>query len=102
MTPRLALLGTALLAPLPGIATDKAAHFGLAAVTTETTLKVCQWHDSAHTISLPCRWAAAGAVMALGVAKELADQRGGGRVDAGDLAADVLGIATGQLLQWEF
>ena len=84
------------------IATDKAAHFGVSAVATESLLKVCQWHEDAHTIPQWCRWSAAAAVFAAGVAKERDDGRRGGRFDSSDLSADVLGIVTGQLLQWEF
>lgn len=82
--------------------TDKAAHFGVSAVGTEVMMKICQVADKSHRIPLWCRIGASTTMFAIGVAKEEADRRAGHKFDHGDLAADALGIVTGNILQWEF
>ncbi len=81
---------------------DKAAHFGLSSVAVEATMKSCQaWQDSA-SISPWCRGFSSILVLSLGVAKEIVDQKQGRSFDQQDLSADILGVLTGNLLQWNF
>ncbi len=86
------------------IETDKAAHFGLSSVTTEASIKICSiWDkgkDQAH--SLTCHALGSSLTLSLGIAKEFYDKNHNKKFDQRDIAADVLGIITGNLLQWEF
>jgi uncharacterized protein YfiM (DUF2279 family) len=93
--------GPTLADPLT-LPTDKAAHFGLSSVAVELSMKSCQAWEGHDEISPACRYGSTGLVLALGVLKEVSDQQRGGRFDQQDLVADVLGVITGNLLQWKF
>ena len=95
------LSGELRAATLP--ATDKVAHFSTSAVLSSGFTKVGQAVDPEHRVTWNNRLVAAGAALALGLAKELSDQsKKGGNLDWGDLGADTGGVILGQLLQWEF
>ena len=83
-----------------GIATDKAAHFGLSSVGTEALIKGC--HSVYHLAPITCHIWASSIMTGLGAFKEWDDQRRGGRFDPQDLTADMLGVITSNLLQWQF
>jgi uncharacterized protein YfiM (DUF2279 family) len=82
--------------------TDKAAHFGLSSVAVEATMRGCQAMEQSPVISPTCRGWSSGLVLAAGLLKEVSDQRRTGRLDEQDLVANILGVVTGNLLQWEF
>ncbi len=82
--------------------TDKAAHFGLSSVAVEATMKSCQAIEGSPVVSPVCRYGSSGLVLAIGLLKEVSDQKRGGRFDEQDLVANALGVVTGNLLQWEF
>lgn len=82
--------------------TDKAAHFGLSSVAVEATMKSCQAIEGSPVVSPLCRYGSSGLVLTIGLLKEVSDQKRGGRFDQQDLVANVLGVVTGNLLQWDF
>lgn len=82
--------------------TDKAAHFGLSSIAVEATLKSCQAIEGTETLSSSCRLWSSGLVLTAGLLKEVSDQKRGGKFDEQDLVANVLGVVTGNLLQWNF
>lgn len=76
------------------LAEDKLRHFALSFAATEMTYggaRLILDHDAA----LP---AAAATALALGIAKELRDQRAGGPFSLRDLAWDLAGVAAGVAL----
>lgn len=85
---------------------DKIAHFTGSATVTSTLIKLWQWQEPKHEITVTSRMGASSAAGVLGIAKEAYDIRRGGqeaRRDAPyDLLADCLGIAFAQFLTWEF
>lgn len=82
--------------------TDKAAHFGLSSVAVEATMKSCQALEKSVDLTPACRLWSSGIVLAAGLLKEASDQRRGGKFDEQDVLANVLGVVTGNLLQWNF
>lgn len=82
--------------------TDKAAHFGLSSIAVEATMKSCQAIEGRAYVSPACRVWSSGLVLTVGLLKEVSDQKRGGRFDEQDLVANVLGVITGNLLQWNF
>jgi uncharacterized protein YfiM (DUF2279 family) len=82
--------------------TDKAAHFGLSSVAVEATMKSCQALEKSAELTPACRLWSSGIVLTAGLLKEASDQRRGGKFDGQDVIANVLGVATGNLLQWNF
>jgi hypothetical protein len=82
--------------------TDKAAHFGLSSVAVEATMKSCQAIEGSAQLTPACRVWSSSLVLTVGLLKEVSDQRRGGRFDEQDLVANVLGVITGNLLQWNF
>ena len=86
------------------IPVDKAAHFGLAAVSTEALIRCGQIIHPDRQITWQNRLLSSGIVSALSVAKEVADKRrrGDRALDRGDLAADVAGIVVGNILLIDF
>lgn len=81
---------------------DKAAHFGLSSVAVEATMKSCQAIEGNTVVSPACRYGSSALVLTVGLLKEVSDQKRGGRFDEQDLVANVLGVITGNLLQWTF
>lgn len=100
--------GFLLLAFNPAIAaptrlpTDKAAHFGLSSVAVEVTMKSCQALEKSVELTPACRFWSSGIVLTAGLLKEASDRRPGGKFDEQDVVANVLGVVTGNLLQWNF
>lgn len=82
--------------------TDKAAHFGLSSVAVEATMKSCQALEKRVELTPACRLWSSGLVLTVGLLKEASDQRRGGKFDEQDVVANVLGVVTGNLLQWNF
>lgn len=82
--------------------TDKAAHFGLSSVAVEATMKSCQALEKSAELTPACRLWSSGIVLTVGLLKEASDQRRGGKFDEQDVVANVLGVVTGNLLQWNF
>lgn len=82
--------------------TDKAAHFGLSSVAVEATMKSCQALQKSADLTSACRLWSSGIVLTAGLIKEASDQRRGGKFDEQDVVANVLGVLTGNLLQWNF
>jgi uncharacterized protein YfiM (DUF2279 family) len=82
--------------------TDKLAHFGLSSVAVEATMKSCQAIEGSASVTPACRAWSSGLVLSIGLLKEVSDQKRGGRFDEQDLVANVLGVVTGNLLQWNF
>ncbi len=80
--------------------TDKAAHFGLSSVAVESLIKTCLAIKPEPKLN--CHLWSSGAVLLLGLAKEQHDQQQGKAFDSKDMSANVLGIITGNLLQWQF
>ncbi len=98
----LVLVSGACIAAPDTLPTDKAAHFGLSSVAVEATMKSCQAIEGSPALSPVCRYGSSGLVLAIGLLKEVSDQKRGGRFDEQDLVANALGVLTGNLLQWEF
>ena len=86
------------------IPVDKAAHFGLAAVSTAALIRCGQIVNPKHTITWQNRLLSSGIVTALSVAKEIEDKRRNGdqELDRGDLAVDAGGIILGNILIIDF
>jgi uncharacterized protein YfiM (DUF2279 family) len=97
----LLMSGVALARP-DTLPTDKAAHFGLSSVAVEATMRGCQAWEQDLSISPACRVWSSGLVLAAGLLKEVSDHKRKGRFDEQDLVANILGVATGNLLQWDF
>ncbi|WP_141735644.1 hypothetical protein [Oligoflexus tunisiensis] len=87
---------------LETLPTDKAAHFGLSSVAVEATMKTCQAMEGSSGISPACRGWSSGFVLTAGLLKEISDRQRGREFDQQDLVANVLGVITGNLLQWNF
>jgi hypothetical protein len=85
---------------------DKISHFTVSSTGTAAIIKGFQYFDPEHAITPAARITGALLLGLAGIAKEAADVRRGGKQvegdSAGDLAADALGIAFGQVLTWEF
>ena len=86
------------------IPVDKAAHFGLAAVSTAALIRCGQIVNPKHNITWQNRLLSSGIVTALSVTKEVDDKRrkGDKELDRGDLAADAGGIILGNILIVDF
>lgn len=86
------------------IPVDKAAHFGLAAVSTAAFIRCGQIVNPQHNITWQNRLLSSGIVTALSVTKEVDDKRrkGDKEMDRGDLAADAGGIIFGNILIIDF
>lgn len=84
------------------LSTDKAAHFGLSSVAVEATMKSCQAFEKSAELTPACRLWSSGIVLTAGLLKEVSDRRRGGKFDEQDVLANVLGVVTGNLLQWNF
>lgn len=82
--------------------TDKAAHFGLSSVAVEATMKSCQALEKSAELTPACRLWSSGIVLTAGLLKEASDRRRGGKFDEQDVVANVLGVVTGNILQWNF
>jgi hypothetical protein len=87
---------------LETLPTDKAAHFGLSSVAVEATMKTCQAIEGSPAISPSCRGWSSGLVLTAGLLKEVSDQQRGRKFDQQDLVANLLGVITGNVLQWNF
>jgi len=97
------LISTSATAAIPDtFTTDKAAHFGLSSVAVEASLKTCQAIEGRPLITPTCHVWSSGLVLAAGLIKEVSDQQRGGVFDEHDLVANLLGVVTGNLLQWDF
>ncbi len=96
------LAAPALGAGFATLPTDKAAHFGLSSVAVEATMKTCQAIEKTQNVSPACRGWSSGLVLTAGLLKEVSDQKSGRKFDQQDLVANLLGVATGNLLQWNF
>src|SRR5690606_13130649 len=82
---------------------DKIAHFAVSEVLTSGGLKLSQIFSPKRKLTLWHRLGVSAVVLGIGIAKEARDaQKPGGRFDGEDLIADMLGIVTGNLLQWQF
>lgn len=98
----LLMVSTTALASPDTLPTDKAAHFGLSSVAVEATMKSCQAWEGRAELTPACRLWSSGLVLTVGLLKEVSDQKRGGRFDEQDMVANVLGVVTGNLLQWNF
>jgi uncharacterized protein YfiM (DUF2279 family) len=96
------LVSSSALAAPTRLPTDKAAHFGLSSVAAEATMKSCQALEKSADLTPACRLWSSGIVLTVGLLKEASDQRRGGKFDEQDMVANVLGVITGNLLQWNF
>ncbi len=90
-------------APFFGLQQDKILHFSVSAVVSSGSIKLLQAADERHEVTVTNRIASSLFTLGLGYAKEQRDARERGQpIDAGDMTANVLGIITGNLLQWQF
>ena len=107
----LAVFGWALFVPLHMNAAaagpfedqvDKAAHFGLSSVMVQTSMRGFALVSNDPHITSTNRICSSILTLSVGVAKEVYDRSRGGEFSYPDLAADGLGVVTGNLLFWEF
>jgi uncharacterized protein YfiM (DUF2279 family) len=98
----LLLTSNAALAAAGTLPTDKVAHFGLSSVAVEATMKGCQAIEGSTELTPACRVWSSGLVLTIGLLKEVSDQKRGGEFDEQDIVANVLGVITGNFLQWNF
>ena len=89
-------------APLPDIPTDKAAHFGVSVVLVESAMRLSSLSLNDPKVTTVNRVWSSTLTLGIGLVKELYDQRLGHGFSYGDLAADGLGVITGNLLYCEF
>jgi uncharacterized protein YfiM (DUF2279 family) len=83
---------------------DKFAHFGLSCALTGALVTIGKGQNPDHLVTARNRFLSSSAVISLGLYKELRDLREGGegRDSARDYVADLVGIAVGNLIHWEF
>lgn len=81
---------------------DKVAHFGASALLVESSMRWYSFIEEEPKITWTNRVVSSALTFGIGIAKELYDKRRGGDFSGADLAADGLGVVTGNLLFWEF
>ena len=90
----------------PGLAdpfgTDKVAHFGLSSVLVQTAMRGTMLVTGDPNISFGNRFGSSAVTFGVGLAKEFYDRQHGTPFSGIDLAADGLGVLTGNFLLWEF
>jgi hypothetical protein len=88
----------------PDSQTDKYAHFGLSCVMTASVETIGKGFDEEHHVTATNRFVASSMALAIGAIKEARDMRAGGEPAESrrDVLADLLGIAVGNLIHWEF
>jgi hypothetical protein len=86
------------------IETDKAAHIGVAALATASSIRVIQLFNAQNKITWSNRLASSLLVTAAALAKEKVDMLSNAneKVDSGDLKADAVGVIYGNILMIEF
>lgn len=86
-----------------GVEQDKVLHFSVSALLSAGSIKLFEVTNTAREVSGSQRVMASALTLAAGLAKEINDaQAYRHRFDRGDMTANLLGVITGNILQWEF